>query len=63
MRVEVDHEVCEANAICAGLVPGVFELDNDDELHVLIDGIPEHLTEDVRSAVRSCPSKALRLHE
>jgi ferredoxin len=30
MRVEVDHDLCEANAICVGIDPAVFELDDDD---------------------------------
>ena len=27
MRVTVDRDLCEANGVCAGLVPGVFRLD------------------------------------
>jgi ferredoxin len=63
MKVEVDHESCEASALCASLAPKVFELDNDDQLHVLPDGVPDSLAESVREAVRSCPQSALRLHE
>ena len=34
MRVTVDRDLCEANGVCAGLVPQVFRLDDDDELHI-----------------------------
>jgi ferredoxin len=61
MRVEVDRDACEANAVCAGLVPEVFEVDDDDSLHILVAEVPERLAEGVRHAVGSCPKAALRL--
>lgn len=63
MKVLVDYDACEANAICAGLVPEVFEVDDDDNLNILVDQVPERLIEGVRHAVRSCPKAALRLEE
>ena len=51
MRVTVDRDLCEANGVCAGLVPAVFFLDDDDELHITegevppeLDGVPENRT-------------------
>ncbi len=61
MKVEVDYDACEANAVCAGLVPEVFEVDDEDQLHILLDEVPELLADEVRHAVRSCPKAALRL--
>lgn len=61
MKVEVDRDACEANAVCAGLVPEVFEVDDDDQLQILVDEVPGRLAEGVRHAVRSCPKAALRL--
>jgi ferredoxin len=63
MRVTVDRDLCEANGVCVGLVPEVFDLDDDDLLHIRADEVPEGLTEGVRRAVRSCPKTALRLAE
>ena len=40
MRVEVLWDECEANAICCGIAPDVFELDDEDNLHLLISEIP-----------------------
>jgi ferredoxin len=59
MRVEVDRDECEANAICTGIAPEVFELDDDDELHILIDEVPAGEEEKVRRAINSCPKRAL----
>ncbi len=61
MRVEVDRDACEANAVCAGLVPEVFEVDDEDQLHILVAEVPDRLADGVRHAVRSCPKAALRL--
>jgi ferredoxin len=63
MRVRVDRDACEANAVCAGLVPEVFEVDDDDNLHIQPGEVPAELTATVRLAVRSCPKDALRLAE
>ncbi|GAA0965385.1 hypothetical protein GCM10009555_004710 [Acrocarpospora macrocephala] len=63
MKVIVDYEVCEANAICAGLAPEVFDVDDDDNLHVLLPNPPAEVLDRVRHAVRSCPKAALTLDE
>ncbi|HXZ66730.1 MAG TPA: ferredoxin [Streptosporangiaceae bacterium] len=63
MKVVPDYDACEANGVCAGLVPEVFEVDEDDNLNILVDEIPDNLLEGVRHAVRSCPKAALRLAE
>ena len=40
MKVTVDHELCEANGVCAGTAPEVFDLDDEDELHILLPDVP-----------------------
>ncbi len=63
MRVAVDGELCEANGVCAGLAPEVFDLDDADYLRILVAEVPAGLAGVVRSAVASCPKQALRLEE
>jgi ferredoxin len=63
MRVTVDALLCEANAVCAGLVPEVFSVDDEDELHILVGEVPPELADRVREAVGSCPKTALLLEE
>ncbi|SNS04816.1 ferredoxin [Actinomadura mexicana] len=63
MRVRVDPLVCEANAVCVGLAPEVFDLTDDDELQVLRPAVPPEEQDRVRHAVRSCPKAALALEE
>ena len=63
MRVEVDRDACEANAVCASLIPEVFQVDDEDSLHILVGEVPGPLADRVRQAVGSCPKAALRLVE
>lgn len=63
MEVRVDPLACEANGVCAGLVPEVFELDDDDVLHIVTPHPPDELASKVRHAVRSCPKAALTMTE
>ena len=63
MRVVVDYDVCESNAVCMGLVPEVFEVRDDDFLYVLDENPPEALRARLEEAVRSCPKAAISLEE
>jgi ferredoxin len=63
VRVAVDRDSCEANAVCAGLVPEVFEVDDEDQLHIQVAEVPTHLADAVQLAVRSCPKAALHLED
>jgi len=63
MKVVPDYDACEANAVCAGLVPEVFEVDDEDVLHIKVADVPPALADQVRHAVRSCPKAALSLIE
>jgi ferredoxin len=64
MEIRVDRVLCEAIAVCCGLAPQVFELDDDENLMVLIpdtaDLAPEQLQR-VEKAVERCPKNALSL--
>lgn len=61
MKVTVDHDSCEANAVCVGIIPEVFELDDDDNLHILRADVRPEDEDRVRQAVASCPKAALKL--
>ena len=63
MRVEVDFAVCEANGVCERVAPEVFQLDDEDNLHILLPEPPEDLHERTRKAVDGCPKLALRIAE
>ena len=61
MRVVVDRDLCESNAVCMRLVPEVFEVGDDDRLYLRQERPPEPLRARVQEAVRRCPKQALSL--
>ena len=61
MKVVVDYDLCEANALCVRACPEVFRVEDDDSLTILMDEIPESLRKQCENAVRVCPRQALRL--
>ena len=63
MRVVVDYDLCESNAVCASVAPEVFEVRDDDNLYVLDERPGEELRAKVEDAVRRCPKQALSLAE
>jgi ferredoxin len=63
MRVVVNYDVCESNAVCMGIAPEVFEVRDDDFLYVLDEHPGEDLRAKVEEAVRMCPKQAISLEE
>jgi ferredoxin len=63
MKVIVDYDLCEANAVCMKVCPEVFELRDDDTLHLRTTHPDETLRAKVEEAVRRCPRQALSIQE
>jgi ferredoxin len=63
MKVVVDFDLCESNAVCMGIAPEVFEVREDDFLYILDEHPAEELRPKVEEAVRSCPKAAIRIEE
>ena len=61
MKVIVDYDVCESNAVCMGILPEVFEVRDDDFLYVLDENPPEELRTKLDEAVRRCPKQAIKI--
>jgi ferredoxin len=63
MRVVVDYDLCESNAVCMAIAPEVFEVRDDDFLYVLQETPPEDLRSKVEEAVQRCPKQAISIAE
>jgi ferredoxin len=61
MRIKADFDLCESNAVCVGMAPDVFELDDNDYLVILNDEVPDGRVEEMRQVVASCPRSALSI--
>lgn len=63
MKIKVDFDLCESNALCEALAPDVFELDDDDFLQLKTDETTDENVERVRQAVAACPRAAISLED
>ena len=63
MRVEADLDLCQGHAMCELEAPDVFEVPHKGKVRVLDAEPPEDARREVASAVRYCPTQALKLLE
>ena len=61
MKIEVDFDLCEANAICVAECPEVFWVDDQDYLQVREEAVSEELRGKLERAARACPRRAIKL--
>ena len=63
MRVVVNYDTCESNAVCMGILPQVFEVRDDGFLYVLDEDPPESLRGALEEAVLACPTRSISIEE
>lgn len=61
MKIEINYDLCEANAICMGIAPEVFEVRDDDNLYILDENPSEDLRPKLEEAARRCPKQAITI--
>jgi ferredoxin len=61
VKVVVDFDLCESNAVCMGIAPEVFEVRDDDFLYILQEEPPEEMRPKIEEAVRMCPKQAISI--
>jgi ferredoxin len=60
-RILVDRARCEGLGMCEAMASDYFELDDDDEMLVLHDTVPDADRGHVHAATQACPVLALTL--
>jgi ferredoxin len=63
VKVIVDRDLCESNGVCMGIIPEVFDLDDQDYLHVLQEDVTPENEQQILEAVRQCPRQAISIRE
>jgi ferredoxin len=63
VKVVIDYDLCESNAVCMGIAPDIFEVRDDDNLYILNERPDEGRRPDVEEAVRRCPKQAISIAE
>jgi ferredoxin len=58
MRVDWDESRCALSAVCTGLAPDVFHLDDDARLAISTE-LDDEQRQAVQDAADSCPTQAI----
>ncbi len=61
MKIIIDNDRCEGNAVCMKVCPEVFEVGDDDRAHLRVQNPGEDLRAKIEAAVRRCPRQALAI--
>jgi ferredoxin len=61
MKIKVDYDLCESNALCEAMAPEVFEVDDDDNLQLKTEDTTDANLDNVKRAVAACPRAAISL--
>jgi len=63
MDITVDMNLCQSFAICVGLAPDYFELDENGDLVVLRKSVDPEDEDTLGEAALICPKQAILLEE
>jgi ferredoxin len=61
MKILIDYDLCEGNAVCMKVAPEVFVVGDDDRARLINPNPGADLRAKVEAAVRRCPRQALSL--
>ncbi|SDH07497.1 ferredoxin [Sinosporangium album] len=63
MKISVDYDLCESNALCMEIAPEVFEVRDDNFLYVLDESPAQAVWPQVEDALRACPKGAISIED
>jgi ferredoxin len=63
MKIVVDRDLCEGHGRCAEAAPAVFQIGDDDTMHILHEDPGHDQRQAVATAVANCPRQALSLRD
>jgi ferredoxin len=61
MRIEVDRDLCESNAVCVQWAPDVFHVDETGAMVLAKDRPSLAVLGEVKDAAKRCPRGAITL--
>ena len=63
LKIEVDFDKCESNAVCMQVAPKYFEVRDDDFLYILQEEVDAGDEAAAQETVDRCPKQAISLVE
>ncbi|WP_347491104.1 ferredoxin [Desulfoscipio sp. XC116] len=62
MHAEVDQDLCISCGACIDTCPDVFDWNDDEKAHSVVDEIPTDLEEQATEAAEGCPTDAITIN-
>ncbi len=62
MHAEVDQDLCISCGACIDTCPDVFNWNDDEKAHSIVDEIPGDLEELASEAANGCPTEAITVN-
>jgi ferredoxin len=59
MKINVDFDRCQSNALCMSAAPELFEVRDDGFLYILNENPGEDLRAKLNEAAKLCPTQAI----
>ena len=59
MRLKVDQELCISCGACIDACPEVFDWNEDEKAHSIVEEVPAEVEEQAGEALESCPTDAI----
>jgi ferredoxin len=63
MKIVVDFDKCDSNALCVAAAPKLFEVKDDNFLYILDETPGEDQKAALEEAVRNCPTGAISIED
>ncbi|MDO7785937.1 ferredoxin [Desulforamulus aquiferis] len=62
MKTVVDQDLCISCGACIDVCPEVYEWNDDDKAHAIVDEVPEGQEDSAKEAAESCPTEAIKVN-
>ncbi len=59
MQAEVNQELCISCGACIDTCPEVFDWNDDEKAHAIVDEIPDEIESQATEAAENCPTDAI----
>ena len=60
-HIDVNYERCEGHGLCEQIAPDVYRVNDDGEVELLVDELPDDLRAQAEAGARVCPVAALHV--
>lgn len=63
MKASVNQDTCISCGVCVSMCPDVFQFNDDEKSHAIVDCVPDNLQDDAVGARDACPVDAIDIEE